>query len=428
MLAAAEACVGSVIAERYHVDHVLGAGGMGFVVAATHVLTGGKVALKVVPDDGASVDRLLVEARAPAMIRHPNIVRTIDVGHDDHLRASLLVQELLEGHDLRAELDKHLRLHWRNAVAIMLPVLDAIAAAHAAGVVHRDIKPENVFLAREGTAIVPRVLDFGIARIATPGSSSGRLTTVGAVFGTPCYMSPEQARGERDIDHRCDVWALGAVLHELVTGKVPFGGDDAQNNYAVISAVQSEAYRRPKNVPAAIADVIERALRKDRSKRWQSVAEMRAALAAAVPADRPDDPTRVTDKMHVGVQGSVRRQVSVLAAAMFACVAVVAFVVVAEVKAAATEHATVMRRLPIKTVQIPRLAPPQEVQQTRLAAADATAAEQAMVPAVVTPAIATAVLAPVVATTAQAQRVAPRHDAGVARVRVSRNGAPVFEP
>lgn len=277
----ADACVGTVIGGRYNVDKVLGCGGMGFVLAATHQLTSGRVALKMVPDaEGMSMDRLLLEARAPATIKHPNLVEVHDVGYDEAKKSYFLVQELLDGTDLRTHLEARGRLPWRESVSLLTPIMDALTAAHEAGIVHRDLKPENLFLAKERDGkVVPRVLDFGIARAT---NSKNRLTTVGGAIGTPNYMSPSSARGEMNVGAEGDVWSMGVILFELIAGYTPYDGD---NYNAVMMAIVSTVAPRIDsvitNVPPEIADVIERALQHDRSRRFATMGDMMHALLDA---------------------------------------------------------------------------------------------------------------------------------------------------
>jgi serine/threonine-protein kinase len=213
---------GDTIAGKYQLVRVLCQGGMGSVWIAYNQALDVQVALKLIRPDvkGALMtERLMTEARLAARLEHPAIIGVHDLGNTDR-GDPYLVMELLHGGDLRSLLEAEGRLSAERAVALLLPIAEGLAFAHAKGVVHRDLKPENVFLARIDDRLQPKVLDFGIAKPAlAPGQR--RITRAGAVVGSPDYMSPEQARGI-DVDHRADVWAYCAVVYECVTGRAPF--------------------------------------------------------------------------------------------------------------------------------------------------------------------------------------------------------------
>jgi serine/threonine protein kinase len=204
---------------KYRLERVLGAGAMGRVWLAHNIHLDAPVAIKIVERDthGAeAMQRVLTEARLEAHLRHPNIVRVLDCHAVDDL--SYVVMELLEGCTLGELMDEG-PLPPALAVRLMLPLIDGLVAAHRAGVVHRDIKPENVFITRPGERICPKLLDFGIAHVANDQTARKRQQIV----GTPGYMAPEQAYGEQDIDGRADIWSLGVVLYEAVSGESAFG-------------------------------------------------------------------------------------------------------------------------------------------------------------------------------------------------------------
>jgi serine/threonine-protein kinase len=213
---------GSVVGGRYRVEKLVGEGGMGSVWTAVHVVTRKRMAVKVLHRRSADMfQRFEREARAASAVDHPNVVSVTDFfqGEDG---APIMVMELLAGETLRSRLEHLGRLDAAEALEIMLPVLDAVASAHEAGVVHRDLKPENIFITRAG---VPKVLDFGIAMLRDDDEEA-RLTPSGAMMGTVRYMAPEQAMAERlVIDHRADVWALGAIFYEVLAGRGPVAGD-----------------------------------------------------------------------------------------------------------------------------------------------------------------------------------------------------------
>ena len=227
---------GDILGSTYELESRLGKGGMGEVWRARHLITNERVAVKVLlaelAQDAAVQKRFLREARAAAAVRHPNVVELRDVQESED-GSPFLVMELLTGETLGRRLRRKGMLSVAEVAAIFLPVFDAVEAAHASGLVHRDLKPENIFLARDGEgAAAPvrvRVLDFGIAKkvekLATPATSSAAATapaeTTAAMLGTPYYMAPEQALGERDIDGRADIWSLGVVLYECLSGRRP---------------------------------------------------------------------------------------------------------------------------------------------------------------------------------------------------------------
>src|SRR5262249_46856431 len=203
---------------NYRVVAKLGEGGMGAVYLAEHPLIGKKVALKVLREDNAeAAERFFNEARAVNAIGHPNIVDILDYGVVGS--SVYLIMELLVGESLGALLAREAPLPVERALPIAVQIADALAACHAKGVIHRDLKPDNVFLLA-GDRV--KLLDFGIAKLT---SGQRRETGKGMVIGTPAYMSPEQCEGRRDIDARADIYALGILTYEMLTGTVPFSGD-----------------------------------------------------------------------------------------------------------------------------------------------------------------------------------------------------------
>jgi serine/threonine-protein kinase len=220
--------VGAILAGKYRVERVLGQGGMGVVVEATQLDLDRRVALKflrnaVLPETSVALTRFEREARTVARLRGAHIVQVYDVGKLEH-GEPFIVMELLAGEDLSVLLDRELRLSVADAVDYILQSCEAMAEAHVAGVVHRDLKPANLFLTRgpDGRALV-KVLDFGISKLMSTDTSQLSLTS--GVLGSPLYMSPEQLRSAKDIDHRSDVWSLGTILYELVAGFPAFQAD-----------------------------------------------------------------------------------------------------------------------------------------------------------------------------------------------------------
>lgn len=280
---------GSVFADKYRIDGVLGRGGMGTVFAATNVAVGRRVAVKVMDVGNADdeqraqlFDRFQLEAQAASLIDHPGLVDVIDMGETE-LGEPFIVMEFLEGATLK-EVQKRLgKLTVGQVVAVLDPVLDALSAAHQAHVVHRDIKPANLFLCTRPKQVV-KVLDFGISRF---GAGSG-LTVTGAAMGTPQYMAPEQVRGEKNVGPEADLYSVGAVIYSLMSGRPPF---DSDNDMAVLARVLTETHvplgQVVADVPAELSTLVDLLLAKDAARRPSSAAQVRATLDAIAEAD-PD--------------------------------------------------------------------------------------------------------------------------------------------
>jgi eukaryotic-like serine/threonine-protein kinase len=275
------------LASQYDVERVLGHGGMGMVVLGRDRALDRPVAIKVIsPEIDVTPrhrQRFLQEARIVAKLRHPNIVAVHTVGEADGLL--YFVMEYVPGESLRDLLTRDRCCTVGRAERILREVADALAFAHARGVVHRDIKPENVLLDHDtGRAMLT---DFGVAQ-ALAARGEERLTGPGVVVGSPAYMSPEQAAGERDLDGRSDIYALGLVGYEMLSGEPAFDGTSV---VAVLSKQLTEpppplGPRAPDASPALVA-AITRALEKDAADRWQDASEMARALAGEMPPDRP---------------------------------------------------------------------------------------------------------------------------------------------
>jgi hypothetical protein len=269
---------------RFEILELAGAGGAGTVYCALDPTTSARVAVKVLHGLGeADVARFTREARLLARVRHPGVVRYVDHGHADG-GSAYLVMEWLEGEDLRARLARG-GLSLGESIALGRRVAEALAAVHAHGLVHRDVKPGNIFLPG-GRVAEAKIIDFGLARGAL---STVAMTQTGLILGTPSYMAPEQARGQRDLDARADLFSLGALLFKCVTGRAPFEG---RTILAVLTKVLlDEAPRlreaRP-DVPPALDALVARLLAKDPDQRPAGAAEVAAALAAlAPPGDAP---------------------------------------------------------------------------------------------------------------------------------------------
>jgi hypothetical protein len=265
------------MAGNYRLVAKLGAGGMGDVYKAIHATIGSKVAIKVLhaTSDPDSEERFLREAKAVNLIEHDGVVKVLDAGRLASGRP-FLVMELLDG-DALSELQKANALAPVDACLVMADVLDALSAAHAASVIHRDLKPANIFRTRSGRTVV---LDFGIAKLLA-ADGPARLTMSGSAIGTPAYMAPEQI-GDRDVGPPADLYAAGVVLFELLCGRLPFDGGtvDILNGHLERSPPPPRALRP--ELPAAISELLLRALEKEPAKRFPSAAAMRDALRLAM--------------------------------------------------------------------------------------------------------------------------------------------------
>jgi serine/threonine-protein kinase len=273
---------GVLVEQKYLLVRLLGEGGMGSVWVARNVTLNSHVALKLMRADFAQAvpgagERMLQEARAAAAIHHPAIVQIFDFGRTRD-GDPFISMELLDGESLSSALKRRGRLQGARAVQVLLPIADALVVAHTRGVVHRDLKPDNVHLARLADGRVqPKILDFGIAKLDAPASP--KLTLDGTLLGSPAYMSPEQARGQRDIDLRVDVWAFSVMLYELVTGCTPFAGDSYN---ALLYAIMGQE-------PLTLADhgidepelwaILARGLDKNRDTRFPNMRALGRALA-----------------------------------------------------------------------------------------------------------------------------------------------------
>jgi len=271
---------GDIFDGKYRVDRVLGVGGMGIVVAATHTHLNQRVALKFLLPAALGnpqiIERFAREARAAVQIQSEHVARVIDVGTMP-TGSPYMVMEFLEGTDLSEAVEKGGAMPAQQAVSYVLQACEAIAEAHALGIVHRDLKPANLFLARRtGRDSVIKVLDFGISKTSEAGSG---LTQTSAVMGSPYYMAPEQMMSSKDVDARSDIWALGIILYELLTGAPPFVADTmAEIVYMVTQRDPPPLLAKRPDVPPELADVVARCLLRDKTQRFDNVARLAAAL------------------------------------------------------------------------------------------------------------------------------------------------------
>jgi serine/threonine-protein kinase len=277
---------GEILAGKYRVERVLGTGGMGVVVVAHHVQLDEKVAIKfLLPAmlrNREVVGRFAREARAAVRIKSEHVARVFDVGTLDS-GAPYMVMEYLDGRDLAAWLQRHGPLPIEQAVDFILQTCVAVADAHGLGIVHRDLKPANLFCVRRSDGqLIIKVLDFGISKVTDPSASEadGSMTTTSAVMGSPLYMSPEQMQSAKDVDARTDIWALGIILYELLTGSRPFVGQSfAEIAVRVATASFAPVHNFRPEVPASLEGVIVKCLEKDKGQRYGNVAELALALA-----------------------------------------------------------------------------------------------------------------------------------------------------
>ncbi|MBX3202758.1 MAG: protein kinase [Labilithrix sp.] len=293
--------IGQVIGGRYAVSGVLGRGGMGVVLAGRHLELGERVAIKFLHREHAGhADRFFREARAAARIRSEHVVRIFDVGRLE-TGEPYIVMEHLDGEDVSARLERLGRLEPVQVADILLDACQALAEAHAAGIVHRDLKPANIFLARgPGGDDLVKLLDFGVAKVP----DGGAVTRTATLLGSPVYMSPEQLMASRDVDARSDIWSIGIILYELLTGSLPFEGDSIVHLGILIREKPTPRARdlRPE-LDEAIDEVIARCLAKERTARYADVAEFAAAIAPFASPDLAHGVSRIRR-----VLGEGRRQ------------------------------------------------------------------------------------------------------------------------
>jgi eukaryotic-like serine/threonine-protein kinase len=292
---------GDILAGKFRIERVLGVGGMGMVVSAMHIHLDERVAIKfLLPEalmNAEAVARFGREARAAVKIRSEHVARVTDVGALE-TGAPSRVMELLRGQDLSALLRDHGALPVSLAVQYVLQACEALAEAHAVGIVHRDLKPANLFLTTraDGSHCI-KVLDFGISKVTSvsgSGSDMG-MTRTQSIMGSPLYMSPEQMASAKDVDQRSDIWAIGTVLYELVTGRVPFEAETMPQLCTLILHAEPPPPRsiRPE-IPPDLEKAIARCLKKDRNQRYPNVAALAADLAVFAPDAGPRSAERIS--------------------------------------------------------------------------------------------------------------------------------------
>jgi serine/threonine protein kinase len=286
---------GQVVGGRYRVDDIIGAGAMGYVVSAWHLELDQAVALKILNPDvferNEALQRFRREVRAAARIKSEHVCRVNDVGTLE-TGEPFMVMELLHGNNLEEELHRRRVLPVEEAVRYMIEAIEAVAEAHAAGIIHRDLKPANLFITRRAdrTRLI-KVLDFGISKsMADSQPNDMSLTKTGVIIGSPLYMSPEQMRSTKDADARSDVWSLGAILFQLITGRPPYMGESIPelcSQLFSLDAPPPSTVSINQGLPQALDAVLARALARDPARRYQTVAEFgEALLDFALPQSR----------------------------------------------------------------------------------------------------------------------------------------------
>jgi serine/threonine-protein kinase len=283
--------IGQVISGRFRVEHVIGIGSMGIVLAARHLELDERVAIKLIRAEMQRVpgvlQRFAREAKAAVSIKSEHVAQVFDVGTADGI-GPYIVMEYLEGCDLAQVLELEGRLPIRRAVHYIMQACEALAVAHSAGITHRDIKPENLFLTRQGDLERIKLLDFGISKAALTGRVFGDELSAAessCLLGTPLYMSPEQIRATSEVDHRADIWSLGAVLYELITAHSAFVADSVHKVWTrILETTPTPLGAYCSEASPALQEVIDRCLEKDPARRFQSVAELANALSPFAPS------------------------------------------------------------------------------------------------------------------------------------------------
>lgn len=290
------AAPGVVIADKYRVVRVIGQGGMGIVLEARHEALDARVAIKVLLSElmayTEAAERFTREARAVARLRSQHVARVLDVGALSS-GEPYMVMELLEGQDLGSLLDVEEKLPIADAIDAIVQACDALADAHARGIVHRDLKPANLFVTRKDGSSLVKLLDFGVSKVLGEGSGDVGLTRTTMILGSALYMSPEQMRSAKTVDHRTDIYAIGACLFEMIGGRPPYQADSFPELCAMVFTSPPAPLRelRP-DVPSGLVRVLERSLARAPADRPQSVAELVQSLA---PYAREDTRARIAD-------------------------------------------------------------------------------------------------------------------------------------
>ncbi len=281
---------GHVLVGRYRLETQLGAGGMGTIWRAQHLVLNAPVAVKVidrtaVPDE-ETLSRFMREAQSAAALRSPHVVQILDYGIDG--KVPFMAMELLEGENLAQRIKRQKRLTPQETARVLSHIGRAIGRAHEAGIVHRDLKPENVFLVKNEDEEIAKVLDFGVAKVERHALSEGTRTRTGSILGTPFYMSPEQAQGNRTVDSRSDLWAMGVIAFECLTGKRPFYSDGLGDLVLAICVRDIPQPSSLASVPIGFDAWWNRAVARDPEKRFQTAKELTDSLREALGLEAKD--------------------------------------------------------------------------------------------------------------------------------------------
>jgi eukaryotic-like serine/threonine-protein kinase len=304
---------GHVLRGRYRLEAQLGAGGMGTIWRAQDLVLNAPVAVKVVdrtavPDE-ETLSRFMREAQSAATLRSPHVVQILDHGLDG--KVPFMAMELLEGENLAQRIKRVKRLSPQETARVLSHIGRAIGRAHEAGIVHRDLKPENVFLVKNEDEEIAKVLDFGVAKVERHALSEGTRTRTGSILGTPFYMSPEQAQGNRAVDSRSDLWSMGVIAFECLTGKRPFYSDGLGDLVLAICVRDIPQPSALASVPIGFDAWWNRAVARDPEKRFQSAKELTDSLREALglePRDASRESPRASPEIEVTSAPATDRQ------------------------------------------------------------------------------------------------------------------------
>lgn len=273
----------AALGDTYRIERELGGGGMSRVFVAEEVELGRRVVVKVLPPEiaaGVNLERFRREIQVAASLQHPHIVPLLTAGHAGDLL--YYTMPLIEGESLRARLARERDMPVPAVTRILRDVTDALACAHRHAVVHRDIKPDNVLLSDEHALVT----DFGVAKAISAATGASTLTTAGVALGTPAYMAPEQAAADPETDHRCDIYAVGTLAYEMLTGRPPFTASSPQQVLAAqLTVIPDPPSRHRGSIPPALEAVVMRCLEKAPAARWQTAEDLRHELEA-IPTPR----------------------------------------------------------------------------------------------------------------------------------------------
>src|SRR5713226_2842544 len=311
-----EARLQRALGDAYRIERELGGGGMSRVFLAQETALKRRVVIKVLPPEmaaGVNIERFRREIALAASLQHPHIVPLLTAGSSGDLL--YYVMPYVEGESLRAKLAREGELSIGEAVRVLTDVVDALSYAHAQGVVHRDIKPENVLIARKHAVVT----DFGVAKAVSASTGGASLTSLGVALGTPAYMAPEQAAADPHVDHRADLYALGVLGYEMLTGRPPFALATSQATLAaqVTQTPQPVTAQRPA-VPTALNALVMRCLEKHPADRWQNGTELAHQLEAMATPSGGMAPTGEALPLSSGAQAALRRTHPLRVAGWFA--------------------------------------------------------------------------------------------------------------